>query len=278
MPLPSEILDQIDEQYRDQESQKQFDSVADLAKSFVETKAMVGNSIRIPSKDAGEEARQEYWNKLINNDPELMMKPDFENKDQSREFFRTIGLPEEFSKYENPEGMKLPDDVEAEMRELLYSASLTNSQYQKIMAAFSDRQAQTTTMQNDMQETGMSDLKGKWGQALDDRIKAAKRTNEEFYPGRDFTILTGKEIESLYTISAAMTGKGAPAAGDAGGIPADAMTPQEAIDRADEMMNRARNNTNGELSREQVMDLMSKGMALKVKYAGMQGGGVESLR
>lgn len=278
MPLPSEILDQIDEQYRDQESLKQFDSVADLAKSFVETKAMVGNSIRIPSKDAGEEARQEYWNKLINNDPELMMKPDFENKDQSREFFRTIGLPEEFSKYENPEGMKLPDDVEAEMRELLYSASLTNSQYQKIMAAFSDRQAQTTTMQNDMQETGMSDLKGKWGQALDDRIKAAKRTNEEFYPGRDFTILTGKEIESLYTISAAMTGKGAPAAGDAGGIPADAMTPQEAIDRADEMMNRARNNTNGELSREQVMDLMSKGMALKVKYAGMQGGGVESLR
>ena len=278
MPLPSEILDQIDEQYRDQESLKQFDSVADLAKSFVETKAMVGNSIRIPSKDAGEEARQEYWNKLINNDPELMMKPDFENKDQSREFFRTIGLPEEFSKYENPEGMKLPDDVEAEMRELLYSASLTNSQYQKIMAAFSDRQAQTTTMQNDMQETGMSDLKGKWGQALDDRIKAAQRTNEEFYPGRDFTVLTGKEIESLYTISAAMTGKGAPAAGDAGGIPADAMTPQEAIDRADEMMNRARNNTNGELSREQVMDLMSKGMALKVKYAGMQGGGVESLR
>ena len=278
MPLPSEILDQIDEQYRDQESLKQFDSVADLAKSFVETKAMVGNSIRIPSKDAGSDAYEEYLNKIINADPTLMKKPNFEAKDQSREFYRTMGLPEEFSKYENPEGMKLPDDVEAEMRELLYSASLTNSQYQKIMAAFSDRQAQTTTMQNDMQETGMSDLKGKWGQALDDRIKAAQRTNEEFYPGRDFTVLTGKEIESLYTISAAMTGKGAPAAGDAGGIPADAMTPQEAIDRADEMMNRARNNTNGELSREQVMDLMSKGMALKVKYAGMQGGGVESLR
>jgi len=133
MPLPDDILEQIDEQYRGHASLKDMNDIGALAKSYVETKAMVGNSIRIPGKDAGEDARNEYLQKLINNDPELMMKPDFANKEQSQEFFQTIGLPQEFSKYENPEGMKLPDDVEAEMRELLYQAKVPQAGYEKIM-------------------------------------------------------------------------------------------------------------------------------------------------
>ena len=69
MPLPDEILEQIDENYRDHSSLKEINDVAALAKSYVETKAMVGNSIRIPGPDAGDEARNEYIQKLINNDP-----------------------------------------------------------------------------------------------------------------------------------------------------------------------------------------------------------------
>lgn len=271
MPLPTEILDQVDELYREHASLKDFDSVSDLAKSYVETKAMVGNSLRIPSKDAGEDAYQEYLNKIINNDPSLMLKPNFEEKEQSRDFFRTIGLPEDFSKYENPEGAKLPEDVEAELRELLYEANIPQSGYEKMIKAFSDRQAQADAMNTELQETDQSGLKAEWGQAYDDREKAARKANDEFYPGRDFDKLTATERKSLYTISKAMTGKAAPAAGDAGGIPADAMTPQEAINRADELMDRARKNPGGELSREQILELMNQGMALKVKYAGREG-------
>jgi hypothetical protein len=277
MPLPTEILEQIDEQYRGHDSLNEFNDVSGLAKSYVETKAMVGNSIRVPSKDAGPEAYQEYLNKIINNDPTLMVKPDFAEKDQSREFYRTLGLPEEFSKYENPEGMELPEDVEGEMRQLLYEANLTNAQYQKIMAAFSDRQAQTVEMNTELHNSDMSQLKGKWGQAMDDRTKAAKQANEDFYPGRPFDSLTGGELESLYNISKAMTGKGAPAANDAGGIPSDAMTPGEATARADELLKRAQTAGPNDMSREERLALVNKSIELRVKYTGSDGS-IDSLR
>jgi hypothetical protein len=280
MPLPTEILDQIDEQYRDHASLTDFDDVSALAKSYVETKAMVGNSVRRPGKDAGPEAHQEYLDKLINNDPDLMLKPDFSNKDQSHEFFRTIGLPSESAEYENPEDMNLDEAVEAEMRSLLYEAKIPQSGYAQIMKAFSDRQSQTTTMNAEMFESSMKDLKGKWGLATDDRMTAARKAKEDFpniYPGRDFESLTGKEVQSLYEISTALTGKGALAAHDDGGIPSDAMTPQEAINQANEMMARARKNLNGDLTREEIAALMKKGMALKTKYAGYEGS-LDSLR
>ena len=98
MPLPEEILEQIPEEYRGHDSLNDFNDAAALAKSYVETKAMVGNSIRVPGPDAGEEAYQEYLNKIISHDPKLMMKPDFAEAEQSHEFFRTIGLPEESAK------------------------------------------------------------------------------------------------------------------------------------------------------------------------------------
>lgn len=270
MPLPDDILEQIDENYRDHASLKELNDVAALAKSYVETKAMVGNSIRIPSKDAGEDARNEYIQKLVNNDPELMLKPKFEDKEQSHEFFRTIGLPEEFAKYENPEGMKLAEDVEAEMRALLYDAQVPQAGYEKIMSAFSDRQSQATSMNEELFNNDASGLKEKWGMAHEDRIKAAKKANEEFYPGRAFDSLTAKECESLYSISSAMTGKGAPAASQSDGTANLVMTPDEANRIADEMMTRARKNKGGELTREEVLALMNRGMEMKKKYAGYE--------
>ena len=256
MPLPSEILETIGEEYREHESLNDFNDVAALAKSYVETKAMVGNSVRKPGPDAGPEAKEEYWNKLINNDPELMMKPDFANSEQSREFFRTIGLPSESAKYENPEDMNLDESVEAEMRSLLYDAQIPQAAYAKIMSAFSDRQKQTVEMNTELQDSDMGELKGKWGMALDERMNAAKKMNEEFYPGRDFDNLNRGELEALYTISTSMTGKGAQAAADQGGIPTK-MTPDEAISQAAEIMKRI-HDPKSDLSRDEKMTLQMK--------------------
>ena len=256
MPLPTEMLEQIDEQYRADPSIQDFNNLNDLVKSTIETKAMVGNSVRRPGPDAGPEAYEAYLNKLINNDPTLMLKPDFAEKEQSHEFFRTIGLPEESAKYENPEGMKLPEDVEAEMRSLLYDAEIPQAAYTKIMQAFSDRQQQTVEMNTELHDSDMAQLKGKWGQALDDRTSAARRMNEEFYPGREFDRLNGTELEALYSISKSMTGKSAHAAGDAGGIPGQ-ITPDEAKNQAEEIMVRIHDTTN-DLTHEQRMALQHK--------------------
>jgi hypothetical protein len=271
MPLPSEILEQIGEEYRDHASLKDINDIAALAKSYVETKAMVGNSIRVPGPDAGADAYEEYLNKLITNDPKLMMKPDFSTPEQSHDFYRTIGLPEESAKYTNPEGMKLDEAVEAEMRSLLYDAQIPQAAYAKIMSAFSDRQAQTTEMNTELHDSDMSQLKGKWGMALDDRINAAKRMNDEFYPGRDFANLTSTEMQALYSISTSMTGKGAQAAGDAGGIPTK-MTPDEANTQADEIMKRIHDPESG-LDHGEKMALQNKRIKLLQKYGPYQKAG-----
>lgn len=268
MPLPDEILEQIDENYRNHSSLRDINDVAALAKSYVETKAMVGNSIRIPPKDAGDEARQEYLQKLVSNDPELMFKPDFANKEQSQEFFRTIGLPSEFSKYQNPEGMKMAEDVESEMRELLYQAKVPQAGYEMIMSAFSDRQNQMDTLNEEMATNESKALKAKWGLATDDRMEAAKQANEDFYPGRDFDLLTARDRESLYNISKAMTGKGAQVAGQEAGTPKDSLTPEEATMRADELLRRAQNASLNDMTREEIKSLVDQSMALRVKYTG----------
>jgi hypothetical protein len=277
MPLPTEILETIDAAYRDHSSLQDINDVAALAKSYVETKAMVGSSIRTPSKDATPQERQEYWDKLINNDPELMMKPDFQNKDQSREFFRTIGLPEDETKYTIPEGVDLPDEVTQELTKMGYKINMTDSQVSEMLQEFSDRQTQTNTMNTELYDSDMNQLKGKWGQAMDDRTAAAKQANEQFYPGRPFDSLTGGELESLFNISKAMTGKGAPAAGDAGGIPSDAMTPGEAKERADILLKRAQNAKPGDMTREEITALVNKSIRIRVE-AGISEGSLDSLK
>ena len=51
------------------------------------------------SRISGEADKTAFLEKLINNAPNVMLKPDFSEQTQSQEFYRTIGKPEEFSKY-----------------------------------------------------------------------------------------------------------------------------------------------------------------------------------
>ena len=236
MPLPNEILESLPEELRENESLNRFNSIEDLAKSFVETKSLVGQSIRIPPPEAGEEVRAEFINKLINNAPELTFKPQPDQPEQAEEFYRLQGKPDDFAKYENPEGLQLNEDVEAELRQILYDANVSNAQYQKVVKAFADRDQETQQSFAQMQEQAQSELKGKWGQAYDDRVNAAKKANEEYYPGREFDKLSPAEIEGLYNVHAAVT-SGGPQAATQQNPPSDKLPPDEALRRADEIMN-----------------------------------------
>jgi hypothetical protein len=132
------------------------------------------------------------------------------------------------------------------------------------MSAFSDRQNQTVEMNTEMRDSDMSQLKGKWGMAHDDRINAARKIYDEHYPGRNFDVLSSADKESLYSISTSMTGKGAQAAGDAAGIPT-AITPDEAITQAAEIMTRI-HDPKSELSHDEKMGLQHKRIKLLQDY------------
>jgi len=44
---------------------EKFESVADLAKSYTEATSMIGNSVRFRSEDAGDEARADFNQKML---------------------------------------------------------------------------------------------------------------------------------------------------------------------------------------------------------------------
>jgi len=232
--LPAEIADSLSDEVKTDPTLNQYNSFEDALKGHINTKAAMGRSIRIPGDDAGETDRNAFLEKLINNAPEVMLKPDFSEPDQSADFFRTLGKPEEFSKYENPEGTQLNAEVEAQLREVLFEANLTDAQYKKVVKRFSDMDSQTAENNQSMFDSSLNDLKGKWGTTFEERTNAAKKMNDEFYPGRDFDNLNSTERESLFNISVSMTGKGA----QAGMMPPEptGMTPAEAREQANEIM------------------------------------------
>lgn len=226
----------LPEELRENETLNRFESLADLAKGFVETKSLVGQSIRIPSKEAGDAARQEFLNKLINNAPEVMLKPRFEEPEQSEEFYRTLGKPEAPDKYQNPENVKLEPEVETELRAVLHKANLTNAQYQKAMAEFAAMYQQAQELTQNTRKKYMDELQGKWGMTAEERFAAAEKANAEFFPGRDFKSLSPAEIEGLYNVSKSLLGKGAQAANQPSGA-SPKVTPAEALRRAAEIRN-----------------------------------------
>lgn len=235
MPLPSEILETLPEDLQTNETLNRYNSLEELAKGFVETKSMVGNSIRVPNEDAGPEARTEFINKLINKAPELMIKPDFTNPEQSDEFFTTLGVPDDFAKYENPEGVQLPEETEAELRQVLHQARLTPTQYSKVVDQLSAMNKQALENFETSKQAEMSELAGKWGNALDQRMEAAKKVNAEFFGDRNFDNLSAKEIEGLFAIHKSVTAEPMQAANQ----PATQNTilsPQEAEDQAQEIL------------------------------------------
>jgi hypothetical protein len=261
--LPAEKADTLSEEVKASPTLAKYETLEDALKGHINAESRLGSRIRIPGEDAGETDRAEFLEKLINNAPGLMKKPDFANPEQSNEFYHTLGMPDEFSKYENPEGIKLDVDTEAELREILHAAKLTNKQYQEVFTKFASMSDQTVENNQTVKTHDMEELAGKWGVTLDARMAAAKKMNDEFYPGRDFDGLGSGELQALHNIHTSVTGKGAQAPMQPG-TPAG-MTPQEAEEQAAEIMRRI-HDPKSDLNHSEKMDLQYKRIKMLETY------------
>ena len=231
--LNEEALEGLNEELSGNEMLGRFESVEALAQGFVETKSALGQSIRIPHEDADPEIRTEFVNKLVKQ-PEVMLRPDFSDADQSAEYYKVLGVPDEAAAYVNPEGMELPTGVEAELRPLLHGAKLTPPQYKHIINGLAKNHAETIENLTSTRTGEEKALVEKWGQAYESRIEAAKKVHEEFGTG-EWDNLNTAQIEGLYRTSEALTGEPAQVAGQ----PATAtpiLTPDECLRQAAEIM------------------------------------------
>ena len=231
--LNDEAREALPEELSSNEMLGRFNSIDELAKGFVETKSAMGQSIRIPHEDAGDEARSEFIEKLVKQ-PEVMLRPDFTDPDQSKEYYKVLGVPDDATAYENPEGSDLPSEVEAELRPLLHEANLTPAQYKLVVAGLAKKNAEAMENITTAKTADEKALVGKWGQAYESRMAAARKVHEEFGYG-EWDSLTSEAIENLYKTSEALTGQPAQVASQpTEGKPI--LTPEEAQRQAAEIM------------------------------------------
>lgn len=156
-----------------------MDNVGQVAKAFIDMKSYQGNSLHIPGEDAGEEQRQQFVEKLLAKAPNVMLRPDFDNQDQSRDFYRTLGMPSEAAGYEMPQLNDLPDGMNSNnekmefFRGIAHEAGLTKGQFAKVITKVLENDLASATTQLDEHKVAMEALTNEWGMATKERMAAA---------------------------------------------------------------------------------------------------------
>lgn len=164
--MPLKELDSVPE-LRDDPSLKDFNDLPTLAKSYKETKAFVGTSIRPPGPDATPEARKEFYDKLQKHAPDLVpLKPG--DAEAEKLVWNKLGRPakREDYKFPVPEGVDVNLDV---LREAAEVSGLTQVQFEKLAdKAVKGAQAQGLALAKEREA-----LKAEWGPGYEVKLKNA---------------------------------------------------------------------------------------------------------
>jgi hypothetical protein len=159
-------LDSVPE-LRDDPSLKDFNDLPTLAKSYKETKAFVGTSIRPPGPDATPEARKEFYDKLAKHAPDLVPLR-AGDADAEKLVWDKLGRPSRREEY----AFAVPDGVDINieaLRDAAETAGMTKSQFEKLAAkTVAGAQAQGLEIQK-----GHAALKTEWGAAYETKLKNA---------------------------------------------------------------------------------------------------------
>ncbi len=232
----------LPEDMRDNASLRDFPDVSALAKSFIDTQAYVGNSVRIPTDDASDEAKQEFYDKILAKAPGVMKRPNLEDPVQSTEFYRSLGAPESADGYEIPtvDGIKLPDERAKFLKEMAYKNGMSKTQFKNMVTMALEQDKEMVNANSRQVEDSMKKLKDTWGLAFEERMKtAAKLAKETGAPPELMEAIANNEVrgdvyEWLWTLNTQLGKETVELAGSGGGE--RVMSPAEADEQVNEIM------------------------------------------
>ncbi len=219
-------------------SSKVFDSVQDvnsLAKQFIDAQSHIGNSIRIPGEDAGQEAIDAFHQKLMNK-TDLMVKPT--NSEDYAKVFASMGKPEDGAGYTVPEGTEGNFD---HMRDMALNANMTNKQFESMVQSVAALDASALETQQATQKESRGLVEKEWGAAFDQNSTQAIALLEATGAPKSVIDLAksgdidGDSLKWFHALSQKISsGEGSGAVGDVGHT--QVMTPSEAASQLYEMM------------------------------------------
>lgn len=233
-----------DEHLRGNPAIRDFDSVEGLVKNFIDLQSHVGNSIRIPSEDAGPEAVKEFHKRLGEKVPGLMPVPNSDDPESLETVYRQLGKPEAPDQYTIPDvGENVDHSTTEKFREVAHRHGLTQKQFEGIVKDITTTNVQASEQSQAAHDAEMKDLRDKeWGVAFDDNFQLALDVAEqtdappelvEAIKGNKATAAT---LKWLHGIGKQMVGEGNSLTRDKGQGDGS-MTPAEAQARISEILN-----------------------------------------
>ncbi len=237
-----------------------FKDVNGLAKAFLDTKSLVGQSLRVPSKEAGEEDIKKFHEQLMEKVPGLIPAPDITDDEQVAMLMKKLGMPEDIDGYEVPEidGIDLPDDRIKFMKEVAMNSNLTKNQFKKLseLMLSADKESITEAQTRIQQE--IEGLRSEWGAAFESKYsKAIKMAEVTGAPKELVQLLVEKKapVETVKWLDSLVGSLGSEDfqmavqdAGDGG------ITPSEARERANELRNKIHNMSPSDPSYKTTLD------------------------
>jgi hypothetical protein len=164
---PIDWKQSLPEEIRDNAAIKDFTDVGALAKSYMETKAMVGDSLRVPGVDAGEAAWNAFNTKLADKVPGVVKMPDEGDEEGLNTLWTKLGRPTTEDGYTAPEGLELPDGSKATAQKL----GLTAKQFQAYIKHNAEAANETLTAAQAEQDATKNVVLGEWGAAKEQKLR-----------------------------------------------------------------------------------------------------------
>lgn len=177
-------------------------------------RSMIGQSVRIPGSEAGEEQLSEFYNKLQSKVPGLMRTPNPDDPNQVRDVFSKLGLPEKPDDYNVAENIGIDSETLGAYRALAHEAGLTKAQFNKFISDLGGRSKQSAEQTDAQRKEDIAGLRGEWGAAFEQRAgicaKVAQRTGapEGLCQAIEKGEADSKTMKWLYSLSTQMGSEG----------------------------------------------------------------------
>ena len=167
--MPDSWRDSLPEELKDHKGLADVKDVGGLAQQFLDSQQMIGQSIRVPGEDAGEDAWKAFHEKLTTKVPNLIPMPDVENAETMSTLYNKLGRPEDATGYEHPEGVDAT--VMKDFAELAHGLGLSKSQYSKMVGKLQEFTAAKQEAASEAFVNGIRELKQEWGIVYEDNLQ-----------------------------------------------------------------------------------------------------------
>ena len=145
----------------------------ELWQRVADQRTHLGNSIRIPSEEAGEADWQEFNEKMLTRVPALMRTPDTEDENAVNDVLTKLGKPDKKEKYELPEsdGVSFADGQDDVLREMALNAGLTKRQFKKVAEHLGKQHYESTVTAKTSQQNQLNAISSAWGLSAEEKYK-----------------------------------------------------------------------------------------------------------